>query len=262
MKTNITIILPVHQLTPETIGLFANAVKSVEMQTVRPDELLIVTSKYAQSQVEGFDYGDIKDIVRIIVNEDKTDFCSQMNLGVSNVTTEWFSFLELDDEYSKIWIKNVIEYRAAYSDVGMFLPIIVDVASDGGFIDLTNQPVWASEFCDEMGVLDMQALLNYQNFNFDGMVMKKSTYQELGGLKPSIELTFVYEFLLRMVFNDTKVMVVPRLGYKHVNQRPGSLFYQYNETLNKQEALWWMNQAKKEYYFIDERKITQPVLNN
>jgi glycosyltransferase involved in cell wall biosynthesis len=262
MKSNISVILPVHQLTPETEGLFANAVKSIENQIVRPEELIIVTSKYAQSQVESFNYGEIKDIVKIVVNEDKTDFCSQMNLGVENVKSEWFSMIELDDEMSKIWLKNVVEYRAVYGDIGMFLPIIVDVDINGGFIDLTNQPVWASEFSDEMGVLDMQALLTYQNFNFDGMVMKKSLYQELGGLKPSIQLTFVYEFLLRMVFNDTKVMVIPRLGYKHVNQRPGSLFHQYNDTLTKEEAIWWMNQAKKEYYFIDERKITQPVLNN
>jgi hypothetical protein len=47
---------------------------------------------------------------------------------------------------------------------------------------------------DELGILDNNALLTYQNFNTDGMVIRKSVYEENGGFKPSIKLTFIYEF--------------------------------------------------------------------
>jgi hypothetical protein len=93
------------------------------------------------------------------------------------------------------------------------------------------------------------------------MVIRKSVYDEFGGFKPRIRLTFIYEFLLRMTFKDVKVMVIPRFGYKHVNQRAGSLFASYKETLDPAEARWWLSQAKKEYYHKADRAITYEVQN-
>jgi hypothetical protein len=93
------------------------------------------------------------------------------------------------------------------------------------------------------------------------MVMRKSVYEENGGFKPSIKLTFLYEFLLRMTFKDVRVMVLPKFGYKHTNQRPGALFTSYKETLDPIEARWWLSTAKKEYYFPKDRKITYEVQN-
>ena len=59
-----------------------------------------------------------------------------------------------------------------------------------------------------------------------------------------------------MTFKDVKVMVIPRFGYKHINQRAGSLFAGYKETLDPSEAKWWLSIAKKEYYFTKNREIT------
>ena len=44
--------------------------------------------------------------------------------------------------------------------------------------------------------LDNNTLLRYQNFQVSGMIMRKSKFEEIGGLKSSIKLTFNYEFLL------------------------------------------------------------------
>ena len=178
---------------------------------------------------------------------------------IEKCDTEWFSILELDDEYSNIWFKNVIEYRAAHTNVDIFMPIVIDVNENNEFIGFTNEAVWAQSFSDELGILDNNALLAYQNFNIDGFVMKKSMYDEFGGFKPSIKLTFITEFLLRMTFKDARVMIIPRFGYKHVNQRKDSLFATYKETIDPVEARWWLATAKKEYYFPNDRKITYQV---
>lgn len=262
-KTQISIILPIHELDETTKQLFNNAVQSVKDQLVRPDELVIVTPKgsEAATYIKTFDFGDYKDSVVIAENEGKTDFASQINYGVSVCKSEWFSILEYDDEYAKIWFKNVLHYRETHPSVGLFMPIVIDVDSANGFIGFTNEAVWANGFSDELGVLDLNALLNYQNFNTDGMVIKKSIYNEFGGFKSNIQLTFIYEFLLRMTFKDVRVMVIPRFGYKHINQRAGSLFAKYKETLNPVESKWWLSTAKKEYYFPNERKITDNVTN-
>ena len=262
-KTNISVILPVHELNEVTKQTFSNAVQSVKEQIVRPDELIIVVPKGSEvsSYLKTFDFGDYKDSVVIAENEGETDFASQVNYGVSVSKSEWFSILEYDDEYAKIWFKNVIEYKAAHKDVDIFMPIIVDVDANSQFIGFTNEAVWANGFAEQLGFLNNDALLAYQNFNTDGVVIKKSTYEEFGGFKPSIRLTFIYEFLLRMTFKAAKVMVIPKFGYKHVNQRPGSLFSSYKESLDPAEAKWWLAQAKKECYFQKDRKITYQTQN-
>lgn len=262
-KCDISVILPVHELNDETKILFANAVTSVKEQMTKPDELVIVVPKDSDvaKYVKDFDYGDFKTSVTIAENDGETDFASQINFGVEVAKSEWFSILEYDDEYAKIWFKNVIQYRNAHPNIEVFMPIIIDTVinqetSKHEFIGLTNEAVWANSFSDELGILDNNALLAYQNFNIDGMVFKKSVFENFGGFKPSIKLTFIYEFLLRMTFNDVKVMVIPRFGYKHINQRNGSLFHGYKETLNPVEAKWWLSLAKKEYYHKKDRKIT------
>lgn len=249
--------MAVHELNDETKQLFTNAIQSVKEQKTRPDELVIVTPKDSEtaSYLKSFDYGDYKESVTIVENDGPTDFASQTNLGVEKAKSEWVSFLEFDDEYANIWFNNVIKYREAHPDVDIFMPIVIDVDATGQFIGLTNEPVWAQGFSDEIGILDNNALLAYQNFSIDGVVMKKSFFKENGGFKTNIKLTFTYEFLLRMTFKGLKTMVIPRFGYKHVNQRPGSLFAHYKETLNPAEARWWLAQSKKEYYFSKNREI-------
>lgn len=259
-NSNISIILPVYKLDDKTKELLNNAIKSVEDQIVKPNELLLVVDKNdtdSLNYVKSIDFKTIKDIVTIIENETgNTDFCSQFNLGVSKAKSQWVSLLESDDEYSKIWFKNVVEHQLAYPDVELFLPIIVDVNSDNQFLSLTNEATWANSFSDKLGFLDNQALEAYQNFNIDGMVIKKETYEQFGGLKKNMKLTFVYEFLLRMTLKSVKTMTIPRFGYKHTNQREGSLFHLYSQTMNPVEAKWWLDKAKKEQYFPKDREIT------
>jgi hypothetical protein len=260
-NTGISVVLPVHELDDVTKNSLSNAIKSVELQIVRPDELIIVTPKGGDvaKYVKAMDFGEIKDIVTVAENDGETDFCSQINFGVSVAKSEWVSILEYDDEYARIWFKNAVEYKNTHTNVDLFLPIVIDVDSEGQFIGFTNEAVWANSFSDELGVLDNNALLAYQNFNIDGMVIRKSTFEEMGQLKPSIKLTFIYEFLLRLTFKDVKVMTIPKFGYKHVNQRPNSLFSNYKESMNPAEAKWWLQIAKKEYYFANDRKITYEV---
>ncbi len=253
--SNISVIMPVHELTDETKILLAQAIKSVEIQQTQVDELIVVVPKGSEAAeyVKNTDFGYS---VTVAENDGKTDFASQVNFGVSQAKSEWVSFLEYDDEYANIWFKNVVQYREAYDNVGIFMPIVVDTDAKGNFIGFTNEAVWANSFSDELGILDLNALLAYQNFNIDGIVIKKSIFEDHGGFKSNIKLTFLYEFLLRMAFKDVRIMTIPRFGYKHVNQRPTSLFFNYGQTMDQVESKWWLAQAKKEYYFNKDRAIT------
>ena len=254
----ISVILPIHTIDDATKPMLNNAINSVAAQQVKPAEFLIVAAndKDLLDHLNSLDFGELKDVTRIIENDGDTTFSAQLNKGVSEATSEWVTFLEMDDEFSSIWLKNGKVYSEAYDDVDVFLPIIVDVDTEGRFIGFTNEAVWAAEFSDELGHLDNNALLAYQNFNFDGMLIKKEVYEEFGGLKESMKLTFIYEFFLRLTYNDARIMTIPKLGYKHVNQREGSLFHEYSNTLSQDESRWWLSMAKKESFFNYDRKLT------
>jgi hypothetical protein len=114
---NITIILPVHRIEDSYRVMFENAVKSVE-QFHNDVKLMIVCPANVKSE-----FANISDTleVNIVTNNTKTDFCSQVNLGIENCDTEWFSILEIDDEYKSIWLKSINEYVKTYNDIDVFL---------------------------------------------------------------------------------------------------------------------------------------------
>ena len=204
-----------------------------------------------------YDYGDLKEITKVIENETGNyDFQSQINYGVEKSSNDYFTFVEYDDELSPIWIKNGLEYSESYPEVGIFLPIVYETDENGKFISFTNESIWAKDFTEQPGYLDNNTLQRVQNFNFDGMVVKKELFLENGGLKKNIKLTFTYEFLLRMSYLSIPIMVIPKLGYKHTNNREGSLFVEYKNTIDVLESRFWIGKAKKEYFFTEDREIT------
>lgn len=256
---NITIILPVHRIEDSYRVMFENAVKSVE-QFHNDVKLMIVCPANVKSE-----FANISDTleVNIVTNNTKTDFCSQVNLGIENCDTEWFSILEIDDEYKSIWLKSINEYVKTYNDIDVFLPVVKDINTEGNFVSFTNESTWAYGFTEKQGVLDNEVLLDFQNYQISGGLYKTQVVKDNGLLKENIKLTFGYEFLLRLTHNNVKIMTVPRIGYQHLNFREDSLFWSYkNDGTNKiseEEAKFWLETAKKEFFFKNKRDVNYEV---
>jgi hypothetical protein len=145
-----------------------------------------------------------------------------------------------------------------YKEVDAFMPIVVDVDDKGVFVGFTNEATFAANFSTEMGYLDNETLMTYQNFQIAGLVIRKKSFVDFGMLKDSFKLTFGYEFLLRMTNNSVKFMTIPKIGYKHMNLRVGSIFWNYKNgenRLDEDEVRFWIDNAKKEYLFIKNRGI-------
>jgi glycosyltransferase involved in cell wall biosynthesis len=252
-KLNLSVILPIKSsLALNFDEYFNKAITSLKNQMVGFEELIIVSSNEEQlnSFLDSYDFGDLN-VVKL--NYDgEPNYSSQINYGISQAKGEWISFFEFDDEYASIWFKNVLKYSKSYPEVQAFLPVVVDVDDKEVFAGFTNEAVFAANFSQEMGYLTNDILQD------SGMVIKKSVVEEFGGFKSSIKLTFVYEFLLRMTYNSVSIMTIPRLGYKHTNMRTGSLFWNYkfsDEKMVEDEVKFWVQTAKKEYFFSNDRTI-------
>ena len=258
-KFDVSIILPINSSKQRDFDiLFDRAVKSLQIQLTDINELVIVHTDEdgLKSKLEGYDYSGIT--VNFIENKGDFDFSSQVNLGVKNAKSKWVSILEFDDEYSSIWFKNVNRFVKSYPEVDAFLPLVVDTDEKGMFVGFTNEATFAASLNSEIGYLTNDVLMAYQNFQSSGMVIKKETYLESGGFKSSMRLTFVYEFLLRLTYNSVNIMTIPRIGYKHMNLREGSIFWNYkngNEKISDKEVSFWIESAKKEHFFTSDRNI-------
>lgn len=262
---DLTVIIPVHSVSDENFdGLLDMALNSIVKNSIKPKEIIIsrCSCKDVEERLNNLDVNKYSDLnIKIVENDLGKTFQEQLNYNALNIKTKYFSFLEFDDEFSINWFKNVLKYINSYPEVDMFLPIVSNVDKSNTFAGYTNEAAWAYNFSNELGYIDNDTLMEYHNISLDGMVVKTDSYNEVGGLKESMKLTFNYEFLLRFTNQNKSLMVIPKIGYKHVNMRPGSLFWEYKNSesldvkIEPKEAHFWMQTAKEEYHFINDRNI-------
>ena len=248
---NITVIIPIHIYNDEVKKYLNKAINSVFIQTEPVDELMIVGP---QEVIDGIKSDFKQENLRFLINTSKTDYCHQINFGVTNCKTKYFSILGFDDEYNETWFKNVNAYVKHMPDFSIFLPIVNFMDSDNNVIGKINEIIWAMSFSNEIGVIDADILQKYYDFSVCGGVFRTDDFIEAGMLKPSIELAFWYEFLLRAANESLKIYVIPRNGYYHLIDREDSILNQLNKKMDGAERAWWIKQATKEYYYKQERK--------
>ena len=253
---NITVLIPIHKISEDYKEMLNKALESVEDFHNDVKVSLVCPAEVKKELTNLSDKLEIN----FVVNKGKTDFCSQVNLGIEKCDTEWFTILEVDDQFKSIWLKSINDYRKIYSDVDVFLPIVKDINSEGTFVSFTNESAWAYGFTDMQGFIDNEVLLEYQNYQISGGLYRTQKIKDNGLLKENIKLTFGYEFLLRLTHNGVRVMTVPRVGYQHVNLREDSLFWLYKNKeeniLSEKEVKFWLDTAKKEFFFKNKRDVT------
>ena len=256
---SLSVILPIKSSKAKDFDeYFEKAISSLKNQTAGFEELVIVHTQEESliDHLNSYDFGDLN-VTKLLWDKDPS-YASQVNYGIQNAKGTWVSLFEFDDEYSSIWFKNVQKYVESFPEVQMFLPVVVETDEKGLFAGFTNEATFAANFSQEMGILTNDTLQEYQNFQTAGSVFKKSIIEDFGGFKPSIKLTFIYEFLLRLTYNSISIMTIPRLGYKHVNLREGSIFWNYKfggDKMIEDEVKFWIQTAKREYFFTDDRSI-------
>lgn len=267
MKMNITVIIPVHKYDDKISSYLNKAIESIiinqntelpQVIIVHPLEINKEIVEFMESQVRKFGENFPESKYTLLINEGKTDYQSQVNFAVESVTTDYFSVLEFDDEYSKNYFKNVIEHIEAYPDVDIFLTMMIEVNDRNEGMKLTNETVWAQQFVGEngeMGYLNPTSLKQYTDFKLSGATIKKSEFKNIGKYKTNIKLSFMYELLLRALNNACKIYTIPKIGYKHLATREDSLFGEYSKTMPMNERKFWFDTATNEANFINDRVI-------
>ena len=245
----LVVIIPMNEFGKENIELLNKAVESV------PSELNVLLS--VPSGTDGKKLKGISDRLGVVSESEGSSFAELVNAAVNTIEEKWFSILEFDDTYTPIWYNNAkkyIEFMPSTS-VFMYLEDITDF-NDGKYIGFGNEAAWASAFSNEIGFIDNDCLQNYFDFYMTGSIFNTADWKEVGGLKPSIKITFWYEWLLRATNKNKTVYVIPKVGYNHKLGRKGSLIETYKSTIDQEETQWWFDLAKREMYYKEDRKKT------
>jgi hypothetical protein len=256
MKNNtldLTVIIPINKLENDLDKqLFAEAIKSVFNQnnSISPKEVIVITNTETSKLIDFKEF----DSVRFVINDETSDNVqSQINKAVAEVTTSFFMVLDSDDELTNFYMSNLSMHMEEMSNVDMFLPLIADVTLDKKIHRYINEICWAKDMTnDRHGFLTMETLMNYNLVSINGAAIRKEKFEEAGGLKESMKLSFVYEFLMRFTNIDGIAYAVPKIGYLRKMGRENSYLAQQAE-MEVDEVTFWWNLAKKEYVWPHDR---------
>lgn len=253
---DITILIPVHKFDETVEQYLLKAFKSVVPVGEVSPKTFIVCTKEIKKDIKKVD--KFKDYKNWIEVDGDTDFCSMINKAVDKCNTEYFSILEFDDMFTSNAFKSIVPYiENSEAKTGIYLTIqeLYDVSgNEPEAVGYINEAAWASAFSEEIGYLDIESLEAYYNFNLTGAIIDTEMFKRIGGLKPSIKISFWYEFLLRAIYNENMVYVIPKVCYKHIVNRPDSLTSEYVSSITQEEGAQWIELAQEEYFFKEDRK--------
>lgn len=256
--SNITIIVPVHEYTEELKGMYQKAVGSIpcgdDGKALYP--LTVVGQK---DVIKKYKIKSLEEVIEIkYLENSKSDFQTQINVAAKDCETPYFSILEIDDEYNKNWFKNVEEHITKLPTVPFFLPLteVFSVATQKPIpVGFANEIALTTSFSDQIGYIGIDELMEFSDFSCTGGVYKTEDFLEIGGLKSNLKIVFWYEFLMRAANNHKEAYVIPKLGYKHTIHRNGSLMEKVSSEISEDEAKFFYEKARQEYFFNKDRKI-------
>jgi len=202
-------------------------------------------------------------------------FNKTFNLALEN-GYEMISLAEAEDSFSNKWFALSEQYATENPEISVLLPLMRN-SINGTFSGLLNEAAWAEGMAEEAGKVDINLLMRFNCINPLGAVYKVEPIKEYSELdkdgktfrpmKESIKLSHYYEFFLRMIYNDLKVMTIPRVGYdlrivrKEVYTdstcklpQDITMYPADRGGVTPEEGRYWFELAKKEYFFDEDRK--------
>lgn len=253
---DITILIPFYN--KEHLSMLENTINNINSITYSNDIYVkvIIPKDMDLPMIKGWDNNKHS----FVINKGETDYCSQINCGVKDVNTNYFSIMEVDDEYNVKWFNMCNNYFD--EDISIYLPINVVNNLKTQSYEFVNHIAWSTGFTsnednadlaqvDNVGYITFNSLQDTASFNLTGGIFKTSDWL---GYKPSIKVAFNYEYLLRATSKKQKIFVIPKEGYYHSIFRENSLSEIYLNEISEKDVIKWYELAKREYSYDNDRQ--------
>ena len=250
---NITVIIPIHKWDDEFKKMTTDAINNVNecrgFTTAVITSLIVAPKSIECEELNALNSKETK----VFYHEGETDYCSQVNAAAEVVETKFFSILEVDDLYTPKWFKMFNDYLVGNEDFSVFLPLTIQhIVGEDGWL-YTNEMALSGGLAENIGEVTEELLTDVSIFNVTGAVINKEDFIAVGKYKPSIQIAFNYELLLRFAKSKKRIMVVPKEGYFHIVGRKDSLSDTYVKTIPADDIQKWFALAKTEYAYKKDR---------
>lgn len=269
----VDLVILTHSLTAEEIALINELASKPFASYIERTEDGQVIEKRVESE-KSVNY-------KLIELESSINFAKVFNTIfqiASDNGYEGISLAEPEDGYSAVWFETADKFSEGHKEVGVFVPIIRNMLS-GAFSGVMNESAWVEGMSEESGKFDINLLQRFNCINPLGALYRVSSLLECSErdaetkapipMKESMKLSHYYEFFLRMIYEDVKIMTVPRIGYevKMLDKevftdstckipKDLSILPEEKGGMSQDEARFWFELAKKEFYYDEDRKKT------
>lgn len=202
-------------------------------------------------------------------------FNESFNLALNNGYM-WFSIVEPTDVVEVDWVENFNKYSKGLDEISIFLPLVRQIKA-GNMVGHLNEATWLEGRAEVAGQADLQILMSWNCLSPTGAIFKvesiKEYSEEVDGkflpFKQNLSIASSYEFFLRMIYEDLKTYTIPRYGYQmrmdaihkeldsYSSKIPSNITSIPKEKggISQKEVLFWMEQAKSEYFMKEDREI-------
>lgn len=251
----ITIIVPLHEYNEKYLKRALSSINLGEVKNNKYYEILFVGPAEVCEQAEKLNKTINNFETRSIVNTE-TDFQTQINKAVFDCVTPYFTILEYDDMYTTNYFKNMQEFIKKHSEYSVILPINEYITTEEEVVSFGNEIALDPSFADTIGVIGLEELQLFMDFNCTGGLFKTEDFISIGGLKKSLKIASWYEFLMRLCYKSKKIYVLPKIGYNHTIDREDSYMSIEQKRITQEEGKFLIDTAKQEYFFKEDRNIT------
>jgi len=221
-------------------------------------DVLVVGNKDFEKDVKK----DFKDVKYLVSNDNTIQ--GNINEGVKNTKTEYFTYMEFDDQFHKNWLyrtlncmkENVFDFitsvRASIDDSTGNLMMPFDNVLPHSAMSVSDPLVNSPDGTLE-NLPSIDTLSSFNDLKLSGATIRREGFMESGMLKKNIKLSFDLEFILRMLHRGYKLITINKMLYIHTKNREGSFSNKFMiSQASKPEIDFWKEIAMKNYRFKEE----------
>jgi hypothetical protein len=252
MKNKLTILTPLLHFSTIDRGYIETFFQSVSEQKDKNFKLSLIIRKEDKEAINNLNvYNlDISFFEEDIPKNETPSYASVVNKYIKLIDTEYFTVSLPTDVITDSYVVNFYKYVKYYSNINIFLPIVLEFDSSDNFIKMANEVIWNYNVTEQRGYFDFDFLSKNTYYSLVGAFFKTETFKKYL-FKESIKTYFELEFLLRSLYRQEKVFVIPKFMVKHIISVNNIKI----DSLDKMESLFYLETAKKEYVFDVDRKI-------
>lgn len=258
MANKITLIIPVVKASDNLAAdskVLTESISKVLKFDELVDEVLVTGPKDA---IANFDKTHFQ---KLVMKENESDnYAKLVNDAVMDVTTEYFSVLEPNDEVSPAWLLNFERFEQSKMHGDIYLYLAIARKQDGGFVSFVNEISWSSGFADKHGFINEDALKAFFLFKATGGIFNTEDFIALGKLKTKLEVATWYEYLYRSALANKTIVVIPKTCIvHHVNTEVANVYCGGTSLDNISDDNVWMFAASQAVATTsDDAEIVKP----